>query len=264
MKEEIYKRIEAYLGGDMPPEEIVLFEKELEENDALKKELDLYNKLNYHLGNKIIDDKLPDNLYTKELNEFLVSEEANQIKKNLEDAKNKYLVKKPSSKSKIYVRLAAAVILLLIISRIGFQLINTPASLFNDYYNPNDLPSLVKRNDSQSNLYEGIIAFNNKKYDEAITDFEAYKRSEKEINTLMFLYQGMSYLELDENDKAIEAFKIVSTSNILDSSRGLWFEALVYLKAKDDLNAKKILEKIRSNSSNFKFKEAKELLDKLK
>ncbi|AXT21018.1 hypothetical protein D7030_00025 [Flavobacteriaceae bacterium AU392] len=266
MEDEFYKEIEAYLGGDMSSEVMLRFEKRILENKDLKKEVELYDDLNHYLGEKISNKNFPNNDYTKKLNEFLKSEEAIVIKTQLEEAKKKYHHKKSFfNKNKYVLMTSAAVILLMIILRVSIfppnQFIDT---LYVEYYNVNDLPSFVTRDDTQNKLSKGVLSFQNKKYKEALIDFEVYKKTSTEVDTLMFLYQGMSYLELDENDKAIEAFKIVSTSNILDRSKGLWFKALAYLKLKDEFNAKKLLEEIRSNSSNFKFKEAKELLDKLK
>lgn len=44
---------------------------------------------------------------------------------------------------------------------------------------------------------------------------------------------------------------------------GLWYKALLYLKAGETENAKIVLLQIQESSSNYKYKEAKELLEKL-
>lgn len=266
MGDELYKEIETYLGGDMSPEVMLRFEERIQGSEVLKKEVDLYDDLNHYLGKKRLNKDVPNNEYTKTLNDFLESEEAKAVREKLDAAKKKYYHKKNFFNRNRHVFTAsAAVILLMIVMRITvFPSNQSIDALYAEYYNANDLPSLVKRGDSQSDLYNGVLSFQNKSYKEALVNFETYENTSTEINTLMFLYKGMSYLELNENDKAIKAFKVVSNSNQLDSSRGFWFEVLVYLKLEDKLKVKEALEKVISNPSNFKFKEAKELLNDLR
>jgi len=59
-----YQKIEAYLGGTMSSEEIVEFEKEMEHDEALRKEVQLYNRLNHHLGKQNLDETIPDRGYS--------------------------------------------------------------------------------------------------------------------------------------------------------------------------------------------------------
>lgn len=265
MEDQIYKKIEMYLGGDMLPEDVIIFEKEIEENSELKKEVTLYNQLNHHLGHKTLNEKTPDTNYTHTLKTFLGSEEATQIKNELEVAKQHYL-KKASffSRYKNRVLSSAAVILLLIAIRVVWWSPNLDVeTLYSEYYSANDLPSLVQRSDSENTLYIGIEAFKNQDYKKALTIFENYETSETEVNYSLFLYKGITYSELNNLDAAIKAFDVVTHSKTLDNSKGLWFEALTYLKFKDEVNAKKTLETISLNASNFKFKDAQTLLKKL-
>jgi len=264
MEEKIYNKIEAYLGGDMPPEEIILFEKQIEENSELKKEVTLYNDLNYHLGEQSLNKDFPDTEYTKTLNTFLQGDEASQVKKDLKQAKELYSKKELFfNRYKTRILSSAAVILLFIAVRVvWFPNVNSDA-LYLDYYNTSDLPSLVQRDDSKNALSNGVEAFQNDKFENAITIFENYEQTETDINYNMFLYKGISYSELNNVEAAIKAFDIVANSDLLDKSKGLWFKALTYLKFEDKINAKKTLGVITSNASNFKFKEAQELLKEI-
>ncbi len=264
MEDQIYKKIEAYLGGDMPLEEAILFEKQMEEDSVLKKEVTLYNDLNYHLGEQSLNKDFPDTEYTKTLNTFLQGDEASQVKKDLKQAKELYSRKGSFfNRYKTRILSSAAVILLFIAVRVvWFPNVNSDA-LYLDYYNTSDLPSLVQRDDSKNALSNGVEAFQNDKFENAITIFENYEQTETDINYNMFLYKGISYSELNNVEEAIKAFDVFANSDLLDNSKGLWFKALTYLKINDKVKAKNVLEQIIKNSNNFKYKEAKQLLDVL-
>ena len=261
-KEDLYHKIESYLLDNMSDEESRNFERELENNSSLKDEFELHKQLHSHYNQENIDNEIPDNKYTQELKVFIDSEEAKQIKEKLKIAKQKYASTQKTSKPKPYLKLVAAAIILTMISRVGYEFLKKP-NLYNDYYSQNDLPSLVKRDNSQNELYKGLEFFNTSEFDAAIQSFEKYKTSETQIDSLMFLYLGTSYLQLDQYNNAIKNFDIISNSQLLDKSRGLWFKALTYLKVDDKENARIVLEMIIKKPSNFKYNEAIDLLNEL-
>lgn len=261
-EEELYHKIDFYLSGNMSDRESKNFEKEIENDSSLKKEFELHKQLYSHFKEEYISSEIPNNEYIQELNRFIDSDEAKEIREKLQVAKYNHKEQSKKLKPKIYIRLLAATILLIVISRVGYEFIKTP-NLYDDYYDLNDLPSLVKRNDSKSQLYNGLEFFNESDYNAAIKSFEAYKTSEIQIDSLMFLYLGASYLQLDQYSLAIENFNVVSNSQLLDKSKGLWFKALTHLKANDIDNAISILEEIVQNPTNFKYNQAQELLKEL-
>ena len=61
---------------------------------------------------------------------------------------------------------------------------------------------------------------------------------ESKIDTTVFLYIGMTQLNLNKPEAAISSFDKVINSQILDRSKGLWFKALLYVK-EDDQNLAK-------------------------
>jgi len=140
---------------------------------------------------------------------------------------------------------------------------NSTEDLFLKHYNLNDLPSLAKRSDANNDLTKGMNAFKIKEYKKALYFFG--KINEKYIlkNPSLFLYVGVANLELNKNEKAINTFDKLINSNLLDASKGYWFKALVYLKSKNVVKAKETLLIIASNKSNYKYKEAKSILEKL-
>ena len=62
---------------------------------------------------------------------------------------------------------------------------------------------------------------------------------------------------------AIKQFEILENLGIEDSSRALWYKALIYLKFNKKAEAEELLNTIVLKASNYKYKKAKELLDEL-
>ena len=257
-------KIESYISNSMSKEEITSFEKQLENDTTLKKEVELAKELNHFLKDDLIENTYSDAKLTKGINTFLESEEAKKIEKKLLKVKNEYKSAKSKEKKKNYL-LVAASIAFLVISSIGYLLVNqnNPEKLFTQYYSVNDLPSVIKRGNQQNHLIQGVLKFKESKYEEAIEHFERYTSTTKNYNASVFIYNGIANMELNNYDKALLEFDKMITSNVIDKSKGLWFKALLYLKKQDKINAKITLEKIVENNTNFKFKEAGELLEKL-
>ncbi len=259
-----YQKIEAYLGGAMSSEEIVAFEKEMDHNEDLRKEVQLYDRLNHHLGKQNLDETIPDNTYTQQLKTFIQSEEGIAIEKGLRAAKEKYDSPKTKT-SRINYKAVAAIAAILIIGFFGIYLSQSTSSerLYLQYYSIEDLPSVVKRGETKTKISAIVSTFRAKDYQSVIDLFMDYEKTAVAIDTSMFLYKGMAHLELNEMNDAIAAFEVMCNSRLLDRSKGLWFKALAYLKQKDIENARKTLEIIAENPQNFRHKEAKELLGKL-
>ena len=121
----------------------------------------------------------------------------------------------------------------------------TTDDLYFDYYDNKDLPSFVKRDNSQNQLRAIIETFKNENYRKTINAIDNYKESTSNFNTLIYLYKGMAHLKLDENKEALKAFREVSKSGLLDKSKGLWFEALTFLKLKENDNAILFLRRLQ-------------------
>jgi len=264
--EERYKNIESYLGNSMSSEDRDRFERMMEEDTALKEEVLLYEKLNFHLKQDFSDKRnISETSVVKELRSYLKGDEAHELREKLKQYSNAY---KPQSKKISFrkYRMIAAVIAVLILGTIGLQFLNkkTPEQLYASYYKQTDLPPLIKRNNNQLDfLYKGITSFKNSNYDQAIEDFKSYKESNNTIDTAMFLYKGMTHVYLNESEEAIAAFDLVTDSQLLIKSKGLWFKALTYLRFNDLKMAKSVLNKILEDSNNFRYKEAVLLLDQL-
>ena len=265
MEEEVYKKIEAYLSGSMPAEDAKQFEAEIASQPQLKEEVTLYKSINHHLtGTSDDDDSLSGVAYKKEIDAYIQSEEGEAIKKKLLKVKEDYKVtsgkSKPKTRSLYYILSAAAAVILL------FGLFftgNSNESLYTDYYQTSDLPSFTNRSDPASVLSTASTAFKEGNLDTSLTTFQEYLSAGKEVDPLVYVYTGLIYSKKENLEKAIEQFDLLENAQSLDRSRAVWYKALTYLKFDKVAKAKEMLTRILEDPSNYNYKEAKELLEKL-
>ncbi len=261
MKEEMYEKIEAYLGGNLTSEEQIQFELKMSEDPELAKEVKLSNQINHHLNTELwLDDAIEDNETKQDLENFIGSDEAIALRLKLAQVGENYQETTPSSKLKYIISGIAAVFILgLFVTQFWNQKVDTQL-LYDTYYTEMDLPSLVKRGSRNERLDKGIIAFKTKNYQSAITHFEDYMKKTGGNDPLPYAFIGFSYLEMNEIDKALLNFDQLLNSNSIDSSKALWYKSLAYLKVGKVEESKKMLAKIISDSLNFNYQKAHEVL----
>lgn len=164
----------------------------------------------------------------------------------------------------------AAAVLLIIVA--GFWVMNnlnssSPEQLFANYME-NPKTSEVRDvfvPEQQSAWNKAISAFEGEDFAQAtpiletlLEDLEFVKQSGGQAS----LYLGISYLNLGEPSKAIEAFSGASSSSIyFDQIQ--WYRALAHLKANQLEEAKTALQQIVDTPSHYKQTQAKELLEKI-
>ncbi len=264
--ENTYLKIEAYLGGDMTPEEQAQFETMIAQDSELQKEVELSNQINHYLNDEawLANDKTKNSKAKQELEDYIKSDEAAQIKSKIQLAGNTYKeVKNKSSKIQYFIGAIAAVFIVgLLVTSLVFNKTNND-DLYAAYYSTDDLPSLVKRGVDNNELNSAIIEFKNKDYEKAIHSFQEYQDKSQEDEPLLNAYIGFSYLELDMPEEALKNFDILLNSDIIDSSKALWYKSLVYMKIGDTKNLKSTLSTIISNPENFNHKKAIQLQEKL-
>ena len=109
-------------------------------------------------------------------------------------------------------------------------------------------------------LENAQLLFEEQKYKEAIKLFTSYHKKEKSIDPLSYIYNGISYMELNKFDKALSQFQLLGSSNTLQAKKANWYKALVFLKQKNKKELITVLQTIVSDSNTYKYQEAKELL----
>ena len=248
--------IEQYLTGIMPPETTLTFEKLIAKNESLAKDVELSKQLNAHFNENYIS--LKNDIDTTDLDTYFRSDEAKNLKRTLENISITHSSKK---KFKFPVSIAASLIGLFICVAGYFQFSNH--DLYDDYYTENDLPSLVARSTIHDLSSEIVYAYQERQFSKAKNLYLTYIKSATNFNENIFIYGGMTYLELNEYDKALIEFQKMSNSNSIDNSKGLWFTALVYLKKEDHNLLKETLNTIIQKKNNFNYKKAVSLLQEL-
>ena len=266
LSENLLKQADKYLEKLMSESENAAFEIELSNNTELQEYLAINKELGIQLDNKdwqFVDaSKSPQ---VKDLEDYFKSEEAQSLKTVLSKVGDKYKdTSKPKSNNNIkrytFFAIAASVVLL-----IGLFFLNNNQNIYNDYNSWQELPSLIERGHSESaTLQDAEQAFIAKDYVSANSFYSKYLKETEVINVNVYLYLGITQLELNQKDKALSTFEAILTSDSIDFSKGYWYKTLVYLKAKDKNNAIKQLKLIVKDSTNYKFSEAEKILKQLK
>ncbi len=259
-QEDIYKKIEAYLGEDMPLEEQKQFELRMAQDADLKQSVEVFNEINHHLHEEIWLSLERDNKHDKSvkyIENYIKSDDAIQLKSKLKKAGNHYKNKRSLPKIK-YAITSIAAVFLIGLAFTFFYKSKLNNDLYTMYFDKDDLPSFVKRGPENKSLSKGIIAFRAQDYKKALPFFERYLNETQD--PLIYSYIGFSYLETGDFKQALQIFDKLLLSDSLDKSRALWYKSMVYLKQGEDQELKKTLLEIISDSGNFNYDKAKQLV----
>jgi hypothetical protein len=253
MQNELFEKIELYLHNELKGEELQLFEEQLKNDAELRVQVDLYKTIDNEMRQKTSG-----------------SEGEDQLKKTLSDLNKKYfnqqkspakVVPMQSRKRRMYV--AAAVALLVIAGSYWFFFTGSSKNsevLYAQYAVHESLSSQRSNIDSAKILQDAIAAYNNKKYDEALTGLITCLQKDSSDAELV-LVKNICLTETGNYDQAIAGFDRLALSNEIFKYQAIWHKALVYLKQGDKTASKKILETIPADADMYG--KAQELLKEL-
>ena len=252
--EEQYRLLERYLTGLMPDEEARSFEQEVAANKSLQEFIEIYENADEFIGEGWVAD--------------IASSEGDTKDMALEQFKSKVaeMISDQSAGSKGSSRLlwiagaAAAVILLFVVLWPGQP---STEDVYAEYSNWNSLPSFTTKgvNGDKQAWIHLEEAFEAGDYSEATGLANGILNQENTDSASALLYLGASYLELNEYDKALEAFGTLTQTSSLDHHQGYWYQAMTYLKKGDKESAMSILKLIEANPTYYKHQEAVEILE---
>ena len=269
MNKKLKKQIESYLEETMSPTEIEAFEAEMEKDQELRNEIKLYREMDI-----VFSD---DNWLTENSNQPLTAQyinlhrnnEGRRIAKEIDNVQNRYFQSqsnKPKSLNKKHVWIiAASVTALLALSSIlveSFKENKDPQLLYMTYRSLNDLPSFAQR-DSSTILSDAELQFKEGHFERTIQILSEYQTNSSEINPQVLMYLGMSYLEINETEKALEVFDQLLQSETLDSQKAYWYLGLVYLKISDVNQAIMCFKNSLEINKNYKSEKIHKLLKEL-
>ena len=95
-----------------------------------------------------------------------------------------------------------------------------------------------------------------------ISTIEECELKNNSSNSNLYLYLGISQMELNQFEESQKTLNSLINSNLIDSEKGYWFKGLLYLKSNRINKAKIMLQKIIDNSYYSHLK-ASEILIKL-
>ncbi|GAA0731690.1 hypothetical protein GCM10009430_44140 [Aquimarina litoralis] len=265
-QEKYHDQIDGYLRDELSDKEKTLFEQSLQEDPDLLAEFTIHEELFAQMDESSwgVNINSLDKDEVKEVASYFRSEEVIKLKDTIEKVKANYhrdnetfLVK---NKWIIPILIAASISLFIILYSINFS--ESPQELYAKYSTWQDLPSLTSRSDEDL-LAKGQELFEEKNYKESFLLFNHYLKNSDTIIPSVYLYAGVSSLELDKYEEAIFYFDQLINSNAVDQSKGYWYKALSFLKQGKKEAAIKTLNNILENKDNYNFKEAKNVLKKL-
>lgn len=243
--EEAYSdnTLDLYLSGELSEAEKESFEKRLDMDESLRKELEIALKAKAALYAKGIKEQ-----------KTAFAERWDTLKK--EGMKPQPMIKP------LYVYLAAAVIALLLL----FIFLRPEPKLTNQelamaYYEV-PLASSTRGQDSSTQFKYANIAFQQKRYGEAARSYlNSLADSSFTQRDEALFYAGISFFEEKDYQKTLDLFSQLSDEDYLEMKE--WYTALTYLMNGQANDSKNILLSIRSDQSHHYMPKAVELLKEL-
>jgi len=246
VNERDYQLIENYLNGSLGASETAEVEARLLQDtvfaEALAQQQDLL---------AVVDKKVEDNL------RMLLAEE---------EAKLSNTATSPTISISKWLSVAAAVLVLATASWLFFRKGSGPngPTLFTENFTAytNIIAPNRRGENDESRLSLAFLAYDNKQYKKAITDFEVLKNDT--LKSELTFYIGVSYLAMDEIEKGIITLKDEAVDNKFAMEKQ-WYLALAHLK-KNDIGAAKIAlnNALRLSTDPVLGRKVSELLDEIK
>ena len=249
MNEFNYDIINDYVCGELNGEALLAFEKELQTNESLAKEVAIFKTIQDELGSQ-----------------FKNKSESENLKQTLGKLNETYFEKpkaKVVSMKKIIIGIiavAAAVLLFFMLK---------PSN--NNYDKAAIYASAIKDVEPISNTVRGIgidddiekakLLYNAKNYTEALPKLKAIVEKKKE-ETELTMALGVCYLKTNKLDSAFTVFDSIAQGITVYKYNAILYKALIYFKQNNTVACKALLKLIPEDAD--KYKAAQALLKKIK
>jgi TolA-binding protein len=259
-----FKKIDAYLDGELTGSELSSFLDEMKHNSELAKEVELYKNVN-----TLLQDKAADDSKRKDL-EKLHEEFMNSRSKSDKNSVAAPLIIKRNRSRKFYYAVAAGLAIFIIASGIYFFMKYNSYSnqkIFAAYYMPYEYSSATRgvsddKVTKQDPFDKGLEQYEAANYSAAIPFFLTTLLEDTVAYGADF-FVGICYIETDQYNKALTSFqKIISSKSIDYSEEAHWYLGLCYLKTENKLKAIEQFKFLIQNSSYYKSK-SEEILSKI-
>ncbi len=188
------------------------------------------------------------------------TKELRQVLKEVQVEQNKP-VKKKSRQWLLYASAAAIAISLSVLSLLTNKTNNN--ELYANYLDISELPSLSVRGDnSNEQMITVEQLFKKKDYKNALPLLEKALNISERNRATLFLYKGISEMELKKYQAAETTFNTLINSELMDAPKGYWYKALLYLKMNNKQKSIEVLKEISTNAF-YNHQKAKKLLKDL-
>ncbi|MDH3244561.1 MAG: hypothetical protein OEM26_08095 [Saprospiraceae bacterium] len=236
------QQVRKYLAGELKGDELTSFMELLRTNETLKSEVQGLQDLELGLESLGMD------AFRDRLNQW-----ENQVESK---GRNVFNIRSLLSVAAVIVLLVAAGIFLFLPRS------TDPDILFTQYYSPYEDMLTSRASEIDEVLQEGMFAYNSADYATAVKHFNNHLSTDSP-RAASWLYRGISYLELDDIDRAIESFE-----NILDhpllGQQAQWYQALALLKANRLEEGKSLLLEIGNLDDHYRLHDAISIYQALK
>lgn len=239
----LFEKIEAYIQGQLTPEEREHFEASLAANEDLAAEVALQQQLIHSIE-------------TESLRQLLEQIHEENF------AKETPVVSIRRQRFFPYMAVAASLSLLVIGWWYFTSQQSSPAALYSAYFSPAaGLPTTLSYT-RNAQFSEGMISYKLGEYAEAREWWKPLLEADPANDTLNF-YMGVASLAEEQADSAIEYLNNVEENTFsvyrMDAQ---WYLALAYLQNEQPAKAKEILSSLAGKESAYR-EESQELLSKL-
>jgi len=254
--------IESYLQETLSVDEKKDFLNRVESDAEFKKKFLFEKQLFQTLSEKEWGFGNHNPKDVKAYRKLFESEETKELERMIKSVNTDYQKSKKQHNLTKWIYSSAAMIALLIsVYALFFKSVSTQ-ELYAEYIEKTELPSLIVRGENQNKLALAQQYFENSEYDKALEIFKKEIENTKIQDATIYLYIGISQLELNQFDDAEKTFDLLIESDLIDAPKGKWYKALTYIKRNDIDKAKELLNEIIETSS-YNSEQAKNLLQEL-
>ncbi len=260
------EQIDKYLNHELIDLERAAFEEALTTDEDLRRalylQLEMRDALNEDSWSFLQASNQEDAV--KALEAFFRSQEAVQLREKFKKVGNTQPIA-PRNRSRKFWWVAASLIVMLGASYLFWPKTQSPQELFAEYVVVDQMPSFVARSSSGDDLLQqGQLAFEEEAYTQSLEIFESYLNTTEEVDARVYSYIFKASLLLDDIASAQKALNTLEHTNSFEAQKADWYYALFYLHQERIAESKERLEIILSDSKNYQYIQAQELLNKLK
>lgn len=249
MEKDNYTIIEKYLNGELNEEEVNNFKKRLEEDAAFADEYNLQKSMNIFLEKKNNQPALEATLNTLG-NDFFQEESNSRSEKVIP-------INKTKSRNRWIIGLvASAAIAAILIMFNPFQ----SSDLYQQYASHQSI-SLTEKSTDNKFATKAETAFNQQNYSLAYQNLTSYLQENPEDQKAKLAF-GISALEIGKINEAQATFNEIKSGNSALKNYGTWYLALSYLKQKDFVATKNLLNQIPPSEKEL-FNKSQTLINEL-